>query len=172
MMSESSQTQLALIREVHQLLRDAGIPHWLFGGWSVDFHAGAITREHGDIEFFIWESDAARSERILSGAGFQLVTHPHPEEALVWRKDEQVVELYFNTVSESGEIVGRGRWADWAVPDNALGDEIRELEGVRCPIVSIECIQHVKSVYEQRTGTPPRDRDIADMAVLSRMDRN
>ena len=50
-MNDSTAVQLTLIGEVSQTLSQAHIPHWLFGGWSVDFHVGSVTREHGDIEF-------------------------------------------------------------------------------------------------------------------------
>lgn len=150
------------------LLSQAQIPHWLFGGWSVDFHVGAVTREHGDVEFFIWEHDGPRAGDILRAAGYQLVDHPHPEEALIWRKQEQIVELYFVVVNEQGEVVGRGRWDNWPVPANSLGSEVRVVEGVPCPVVSIECILGTKLEYAEHTGIPPRERDLADVNHLRR----
>jgi hypothetical protein len=32
------------------MLAEHDIAYWLFGGWAVDFHAGQVTREHGDID--------------------------------------------------------------------------------------------------------------------------
>ncbi|HEX6508388.1 MAG TPA: hypothetical protein VF221_12210 [Chloroflexota bacterium] len=167
-MDSSTTIQLQLIDEVSRLLSPAHIPHWLFGGWSVDFLVGSVTREHGDIEFFIWEHDSPRAREQLQDSGYQLVEHPHPDEALIWRKHEQLVELYFLAVNERGEVNGRGRWDNWALPENSLGGEIRGVDGVRCPVVSIECILNTKLEYLQHTGIPPRDRDRADVMALRR----
>jgi phosphorylcholine metabolism protein LicD len=57
-MKDSQQIQLQIIRQVTTLLQGAAIPHWLFGGWAIDFRLGEITRIHDDIEFFIWQKDA------------------------------------------------------------------------------------------------------------------
>lgn len=159
-------TQLRLIAEVTALLAQARIPHWLFGGWAVDFHVGRITRDHGDIEFFIWEQDGSRAADLMEAAGYVLVDHPHPDEASIWRKDGQIVELYFNAVNERGEIVGRGRWAHWPTPENALGSEIRALEGVGSPVISLDGILNTKLEYEHYTGVPLRDKDRADIEVV------
>jgi hypothetical protein len=39
-MTDRTTIQLQLVAEINRLLSEAQIPHWLFGGWSVDFHAG------------------------------------------------------------------------------------------------------------------------------------
>lgn len=167
-MSDSTATQLQLIHEVNSVLSGAGIPHWLFGGWSVDFHVGSVTRQHGDIEFFIWEHDGPRAGEHMMAAGYEPVDHPHPEEASIWRKDGQIVELYYLTVNGHGEIVGRGRWDNWPLPDHSLGDETRVLEAIRCPLVSLECILSTKVEYEERIGISPRERDRSDIVALRR----
>jgi lincosamide nucleotidyltransferase A/C/D/E len=167
-MSDSTATQLQLIQEVDSVLSGAGVPHWLFGGWSVDFHVGSVTRQHGDIEFFIWEHDGPRAGEHMISARYEPVDHPHPEEASIWRKDGQIVELYFLTASEHGEVVGRGRWANWPLPDHSLGTEIRVLEDIRCPVVSLECVLSTKVEYEEQIGIPPRERDRSDIVALRR----
>ncbi|MDQ2745400.1 MAG: hypothetical protein M3Z66_24320 [Chloroflexota bacterium] len=167
-MVDSTALQLQLIHEISRLLTHAQIPHWLFGGWSVDLHVGVVTREHGDLEFFIWEHDGSLAEDLLDAAGYQVVDHPHPEEASVWRKQGQIVELYFNVVNAQGEVVGRGRWDHWPSPENALGSEVRVLHGVECPVVSMQCILGVKQGYAQYTGIPLREKDRADVKALRR----
>lgn len=49
----SSQAQLALIKQIHELLERARVDHWLYGGWAVDFRLGTITRAHSDIDMLI-----------------------------------------------------------------------------------------------------------------------
>jgi Uncharacterised nucleotidyltransferase len=158
--------QLQCIEEVHRLLSHTGIPHWLFGGWSVDFHAGVITREHGDVEFFIWERDGPRAGEVLTAAGYECVDHPHPDEALIWRKHDQIVELYFTVNNSQGHVTGQGRWSNWPLPDYSLGSEIRTVEGVECPVVSMDCILGTKQGYAQYTGIPEREKDRADVITL------
>jgi len=167
-MGESTALQLPLVHGVSRLLSCAQIAHWLFGGWSVDFHVGSVTREHGDVEFLIWEHDGPRAGTIVDAAGYTLVDHPHSAEASIWSKDGQIVELYFLAVNQQGEIVGRGRWNNWPLPEHSLESETRVLEEVRCPVVSIECILSTKLEYQERTGIPLREKDQADVMALCR----
>jgi hypothetical protein len=165
-MIDRTAVQLQLVAEINRLLSKAQIPHWLFGGWSVDFHAGAVTRQHDDVEFIIWERDGARAGEFMNAAGYERVDHPHPEEALIWRKHGETVELYFTVVNAQGQIVGQGRWNNWPLPENALGNEIRMVEEVECPVVSLECIRATKRGYERYTGVPPREKDREDLTML------
>ena len=36
----------------------------LRGGWAVDLHAGAVTREHDDIDIAVWLDDVGKAERV------------------------------------------------------------------------------------------------------------
>src|SRR5579859_277290 len=165
-MTDRTAVQLQLVAEINHLLTEARISHWLFGGWSVDFHAGAVTREHDDVEFFIWEHDAARAGELMTAAGYQPVDHPHPEEASIWKKFGETIELYFTVVDARGQIVGQGRWNKWPLPEDALGNETRMVEGVECPVVSLECIRATKQGYERYTGVSPREKDLEDLTTL------
>jgi hypothetical protein len=165
-MTDRTTVQLQLVAEINRRLSEAQIPHWLFGGWSVDFHAGAVTREHDDVELFIWQRDAARAGGLMNAAGYERVDHPHPEEALIWRKHGQIVELYFTVVNAQGQIVVQGRWNNWPLPEDALGNEIRMVEEVECPVVSLECIRATKQGYERYSGFPPREKDRDDLTTL------
>ncbi len=167
-MSDSAVLQLQLIHEISRLLSHAQIRHWLFGGWSVDFHVGVVTREHGDLEFFIWEHDGSLAGDLLDAAGYQLVDHPHLEEASIWRKNGQIVELYLLAVNAQGEVAVQGRWNRWPLPEHSLGSEIRIVDGVPCPVVSTECILGTKQGYAQYTGIPLREKDRADVMALRR----
>jgi RimJ/RimL family protein N-acetyltransferase len=109
------------------------------------------------------------AEAIAGASGYEGVDHPHPEEALIWRKEGQVVELYFHAVNAAGDVVGRGRWDNWPVPEGSLGDDVRELEGVTSPVVSAACVLRTKQEYERYTGVRQRDKDQADVLVLQRL---
>lgn len=46
--------QFSLIGEFASICNAAGIEHWLRGGRAMDFFLGQITREHEDIDLFVW----------------------------------------------------------------------------------------------------------------------
>jgi dihydrofolate reductase len=52
--------QLAALADVDRILAAASQEYWLFGGWAVDFHAGRITRPHGDVDVAVWLADLPR----------------------------------------------------------------------------------------------------------------
>jgi hypothetical protein len=166
-MDQEACTQLTLIDEVTQTLTRAGVPHWLFGGWAVDFIAGEVTRPHRDIEFAVWASDAEHVSALLAPLDYQLdPAHTSVEMTLFW-KHEQIVEFYNHLVNAAGQIVIAGKWSDWAWADAAFDAPMATLHGVTCPIVSAQSILATKEGYAaQPHGGPLRDKDIADIARL------
>ena len=70
--------QLAALAEVTDLLDDGGLDHWVFGGWAVDLHVGAVTRDHEDVDLAVWLDDAPAITALLTATGW---THaPLPDE--------------------------------------------------------------------------------------------
>ena len=53
-MNDATASQLQLLRQIRDSFDDAGVDWWLFGGWAMDAHIGEVTRDHADIEIFIW----------------------------------------------------------------------------------------------------------------------
>ncbi len=72
--------QLAAIESLGRALGDAGIEHWLFGGWAVDFWAGRVTRDHSDIDAVAWRRDYERIDAALQTAAWR----PHRRERPQW----------------------------------------------------------------------------------------
>jgi Aminoglycoside-2''-adenylyltransferase len=64
-MNERTGAQLRVIKAVMAALGAVDISAWLFGGWGLDARIGRITREHGDIEFWLERRDADRSKAVL-----------------------------------------------------------------------------------------------------------
>jgi hypothetical protein len=58
----SEAEQLAALARIHELLEQHGIEHWLFG-WAVDFHTGAVTRPHDDLDVAVWLAVVAAKDR-------------------------------------------------------------------------------------------------------------
>jgi len=63
----TNEAQLDALGELHRHFEAEGVEYWLFGGWAVDFHAGAITRPHGDLDIAIWLREHAGVEQVFRG---------------------------------------------------------------------------------------------------------
>ncbi len=158
------EAQLSLIREVVGLLDAAGVQHWLWGGWGVDFLLGEVSRPHGDIEFAVWERDRERLKEVLCEHDYHLVDDR--VEDVISSKQGQLVEFYFIRRNETGEVVTPGKWEGWPWPESAFSGETGRLGDVRCPVVSAEAQLRSKEEYLSQTGVPPRPKDVEDMRRL------
>ncbi len=80
-MNERATAQLRVIKAVVNALGAVGISAWLFGSWGLDARIGRITREHGDVEFWVERLDAGRSKAVLVEAGATALATQPPEES-------------------------------------------------------------------------------------------
>ena len=64
-MQPNASDQLAALAELHHMLQSHGVAYWLFGGWAVDFHAGRVTRAHGDLDIAVWYDERTRLAALL-----------------------------------------------------------------------------------------------------------
>lgn len=56
--------QLAAIAEIREITQRLGVDVWLRGGWALDFYLGRVTREHADVDWFVW---AGHLDAIVAG---------------------------------------------------------------------------------------------------------
>ena len=167
MENENTRIQLALIGEITGLLSTSGIPHWLVGGWAIDFLNGTITRPHDDLDWSIWEHDAATVHAILINAEYQPREVPFPDEARWYSKYGQKITVFFLRENEQGQVVNPGRLTDWPWPPDSFNALRRaSLDGTVCPVVSIEGQLDVK---ENQPGGPQLPKDIGDVMRLRRL---
>lgn len=167
-MNERTDAQLRVIKTVTTVLSAVDIPAWLFGGWGLDARIGRITRDHGDIEFWIERVDAERSKAVLIGAGaIALATQP-PEEAceFIW-DGVDFSTAYFDRQPNGSFSQPHGRWSDWLFPPGSFDEERVMLD--RTPILAMS-ISGMLAMKEQfphlRNGRPWRQKDIADIETL------
>jgi hypothetical protein len=137
--------QLAVIGGLHDELIDQAIPHWLFGGWAVDFHVGRVTRIHDDIDIAVLAADARRVHDLLSQRGWDVV-----DEADGYRTYRR------------GDVHVDVAWVDdddpeW--PPDAFGDDTRELGGHRTSVISRRALLADKSAA---LGDPAKDASDVD----------
>jgi hypothetical protein len=70
-MDRLASCQLAALARVDAVLGRAGTAYWLFGGWAVDFHFGAVTRPHDDVDIALWLDDLPRIVALLEQDGWR-----------------------------------------------------------------------------------------------------
>ena len=144
----------------------AGVEHWLFGGWAVDFHLGRITRAHDDLDLAIWLDDMPRIDSVLAARGWVDLEDPDVDGGKAFGRDGVRLELTYLYRDADGEVYTplldgtRGRWTD-----QSLGDEIGVLNGVRCRVVSLASMIRMK---EPGRRSQPEEvaKDTADYEVL------
>jgi hypothetical protein len=163
--NENSRIQLLLIGEMTGLLSTSGIAHWLVGGWAMDFLNGSVTRPHDDLDWSIWERDAATVHTILLNAQYQPREVPFPDEARWYSKHGQKITIFFLQENEQGQVVSPGRLTEWP-PDSFNTLRRACLNGIVCPVASIEGLLDVK---ENQPVGPQLPNDIADVAQLRRL---
>jgi aminoglycoside-2''-adenylyltransferase len=170
-MDERAEGQLRVIRDVIGVCRDAGVPVWLFGGWGLDARIGRITREHGDVEFWVERVHDERSAAALAAAGAtDLATQP-TEEAREYEWDGvEFSTAYFDRRPDGGFSQPLGRFADWLFPPGSFGDEPGTLDGVPVPAMSVAGMLAMKEQFPRlRNGRPWRPKDVADIEVLRQL---
>jgi len=167
-MSKRAAAQLRVIKAVTNALGAAGISAWLFGGWGLDARIGRITREHGDIEFWVERLDAERSKAVLVGAGATALTTQPPAEACEFTWDGvDFSTAYFDRQPDGWFSQPHGRWSDWLFPPGSFGAEPVTLDGMPVLAMSVSGMLAMKEQFPHlRNGRPWRQKDIGDIEIL------
>jgi hypothetical protein len=160
--------QLRIIKAVVNALDAAGISAWLFGGWGLDARIGRITREHGDVEFWVERTDAERSKAVLVEAGATALATQPPEEACEFTWDDVAFSTaYFDRQPDGSFSQPFGRWSDWVFPPGSFGDEPGTLDGTPVLAMSVSGMLAMKEQFPRlRNGRPLRQKDIDDIEIL------
>jgi Aminoglycoside-2''-adenylyltransferase len=167
-MDERTEGQLRVIRKVISVMQAADVPAWLFGGWGLDARIGRITREHGDVEFWVERIHAERSKAALVGAGATALTTQPPAEACEFTWDDVLFSAaYFDRQADGSFSQPLGRWPDWLFPPGSFGDEPGVLDGTPVLAMSVSGMLAMKEQFPHlRNGRPWRQKDIADIEIL------
>ena len=167
-MNEKTQAQLRVVREVRDVLADAGqIDWWLYGGWGLDARIGRITREHGDIEFWVARSDGDSVRDALVASGVTTLRTQPPEESREFTKDGVSFSSAFFEACPDRTYRPRGRWSDWVFPADSFERPHGHLGELAVPAMSIAGMLAMKEQYPTlRNGGPLRDKDVRDLEIL------
>jgi hypothetical protein len=159
--------QLAALARVDELFEKAGISYWLFGGWAVDFYAGSVTRAHDDLDIAVWLDDMPRISKLLENDGWRHAPSEDDDGGTGYEQGGVRLELtYLVRDSDGGIFIPlRDGPAPWS--QEALADDMRELEGGRARLVSLASLRHGKATA--RDEPDDAAKDCADFTVLSRL---
>jgi Aminoglycoside-2''-adenylyltransferase len=163
----STLEQLAALADVDRSFERGRIEYWLFGGWAVDFHAGAITRTHADIDLAVWLADHGKIAELMGAGGWTHVPERDEDGSTGYRRGEVRIELAFLARDGDGDVYtplrhGRARWAA-----GAFGGDVAELQGVRARVIGLEALRNEKAQDREDPVAIAKDR--ADLRTLSRL---
>lgn len=168
-MNELAQAQLSAIAEVLHAASTLGIEVWLRGGWAMDFYLGQVTRDHEDVDWFVWQKDLPVISGLLISRGWvDLANHPLDQQRDLLRDQ---VELGFAPLArtDSGDVVvGGGPFMGEPWPENMIDNTlVGELAGICCPIISPEAQIEIKRMMPVWVpGFRRRDKDARDIELL------
>ncbi|MDG4804915.1 aminoglycoside adenylyltransferase [Micromonospora sp. WMMD980] len=167
-MDELTGRQLDAIREVVDLAGAAGIEVWLRGGWAMDFHLGAVSRPHVDVDWYCWRHDADRLAALLGARGWCPDPRmPATKQLDLLRGDVELSFAYLDRDPAGRVVVGAGPWAGTALPDGMLAARPGRLGSLAAPVISVTAQIEFKEMFPVwMPERPRRAKDAADLARL------
>ena len=160
----SPEEQLEAIASLGRALDGAGIEHWLFGGWAVDFWVGAVTRPHDDIDVAAWRADHDAIGAALLGSGWRHT--PVADEVVGTRYSLGAAQVEFTFF-----VKDENRWVVVPVPDSPilvspepLGSAVREFQGVAARTFPLSLLRSGKETPREGAAG---DKDRADREALA-----
>ncbi|MEU1684234.1 aminoglycoside adenylyltransferase [Micromonospora sp. NPDC005707] len=160
--------QLDAIREVVDLTGAAGIPVWLRGGWAMDFHLGAVSRPHVDVDWYCWRRDAGPLAARLGGQGWAVDPRmPVQMQLDVVRADVELSFAYLDRDPAGRVVVGAGPWAGTPLPEGMLESAPGRIGPHTAPVISVAAQIEFKEMFPVwMPDRPRRAKDAADLARL------
>lgn len=169
-LSPSPAGQLEAVAGLGSILGGRGIDYWLFGGWAVDFWAGAVTRAHDDVDVAAWLADREVIHDALVAAGWVPAAVDDEAAAAGYEWQGWLVEVTFVVADDQGRVLipFAGGPAEWST--TPFGDQRRTLHGVTAPTVPLDLL--VKDKSTPRGDAADAAKDAADLQALCRMFRS
>jgi hypothetical protein len=164
-MDELALQQLSALARVNELLEEAGIAYWLFGGWAVDFYAGSVTRAHDDLDIAVWLTDLPWIVELLQDDGWRHVPLVDEDGGTGYERGAVRLELTYLVRDGDGRIVTPLRHGQAAWPEDALAYDVGHLRGVRAHLVGLDTLMRGKSSPRDDPEEAAKDR--ADFRRLS-----
>ena len=159
--------QLSALAEVGNILDRSGFRYWLFGGWGVDFHVGAVTREHDDIDLAVRVDEAQAIGALLEADGWRHAPTGDEDGGIGYERGRVRLELTYLTSDDAGRVFIPLRQRRVLLSEKPLGDDERDLLGVRSRVLDLTLLTSGKSSARDDPDDAAKDR--ADFRMLSSM---
>jgi hypothetical protein len=145
-----------------------GVDIWLRGGWAMDFFLGWVTRDHVDIDWHAWITDAPAITAALHADGYRTLAGPPSDQQLDVARDGLEMSFAWLDRTADGKItVAGGQYAGEAWPDGMLDWAPGRNGPIQCPIISPHVQIECKEMWPTWVpGSARRDKDVADVALL------
>ncbi|MET0938244.1 MAG: hypothetical protein ABWY51_03355 [Gaiellaceae bacterium] len=166
-MDELSSQQLAALARVNDLLGEADIAYWLFGGWAVDFYTGSVTRAHDDLDAAVWLDELPRIAALLETDGWHHAPDEDEDGGTGYEQGTVRLEFTYLVRGDDGRIFTPMRHGQAAWSEEALADDVRELNGVSARLIALAPLMRGKSSPRDDPEEGAKDR--ADFRELSRL---
>lgn len=166
---ERATRQLQLIAETNEIAQSLGADVWLRGGWAMDFYLGELTRDHEDIDWFAWISDAAKLTTELLRRGYRPLPGPPTDQQLDFAKDELEASFALLNKDQAGQVViAGGPWGGEPWPEaGMLHPRPGRLDGVQSKILSPRAQVEIKKMMPIWVpGRSRRQKDVDDIARI------
>ncbi|GAB3078201.1 nucleotidyltransferase domain-containing protein [Micromonospora schwarzwaldensis] len=163
-----TERQLGAIREVVELADADDIEVWLRGGWAMDFHLGAVSRPHVDVDWYCWRRDAERLAVRLGGQGWRPDPRmPTAQQLDLLRGDVELSFAYLERDDAGRVVVGAGPWAGTPLPAGMLDAPAGRIGSRTAPVISVTAQIEFKEMFPVwMPARPRRAKDAADLARL------
>jgi Aminoglycoside-2''-adenylyltransferase len=163
----SEEQQLSALARLHELFLSEGIDYWLFGGWAVDFHAGSVTRHHGDLDLAVWLTDLESIESLLAAEAWEQTFEAGQDGFVSYRRAGVRLEIAFLVRGDDGKVYtplqeGRASW-----PDGAFGEVEKNLQGQPARVMGLAALKVDKAEEHEGATAAAKDRD--DLATLEHL---
>lgn len=168
-MNARVRSQLSAIKEVLHEANTLGIEIWLRGGFAMDFYLGQVTRDHEDVDWFVWREDLPGISSLLISRGWtDLANRPLDQQRDLLRHQVELGFAPLATADRGDVVVGGGPFMGEPWPKSMINNNvIGELEGISCPIISPEAQIEIKRMMpEWVPGFRRREKDAVDIARL------
>jgi hypothetical protein len=167
---ERALAQLRVIHLVVDAFRVTDSSAWLFGGWGLDARIGRITRDHGDIEFWVERTGGERTKAILVEAGATALAAQPPDEACDFTWHHIGFSTAYFDRQPDGTFTTMGRWSDWVFPAGSFSDVPGVIDGIAVPAMSVAGMLAMKEQFPSlRNGQDWRAKDKMDVELLRRL---
>jgi len=167
-MGDRMSHQLAAIREITDLADAMGIEIWLEGGWAMDFFLGQITRDHEDIDWFMWAADASSLTASLTQRGYEQRTGAPVDQQIDFVHDS--IELSFKLIAkdEGGSVVvAGGPWKGEAWPEGILDGLEGHIGTVHARVLNPHAQIEIKRMMPiWVSDRPRRPKDLSDIVKI------